>query len=71
GHWSGFVKNLRKDEGFYWVYAEISQVIKNGELVEYKSVRTPISFEEKIKYQLYYDEIRKKNKELLRRVIYQ
>ncbi|MFW2580503.1 PAS domain-containing protein [Aliarcobacter butzleri] len=71
GHWSGFVKNLRKDEGFYWVYAEISQVIKNGELVEYKSVRTPMPFEEKIKYQLYYDEIRKKNKELLRRVIYQ
>ena len=71
GHWSGFVKNLRKDEGFYWVYAEISQVIKNGELVEYKSVRTPMSFEDKIKYQLYYDELREKNKELLRRVIYQ
>ncbi|MFX4232196.1 PAS domain-containing protein, partial [Aliarcobacter butzleri] len=43
GHWRGFVKNLRKDEGFYWVYAEISQVVKNRELVEYKSVSTPIS----------------------------
>ena len=46
-------------------------MIKNGELVEYKSVRTPMSFEDKIKYQLYYDELREKNKELLRRVIYQ
>ena len=70
GSWSGIIKNLRKDEGFYWVYAEISEVIKDGNLVEYKSIRTPISFEDKIKYQLLYDEIKKMNNETTRKVIY-
>jgi aerotaxis receptor len=70
GSWQGIVKNLRKDEGFYWVYAEISQVLKNGILVEYKSIRTPISFDEKIKHQLLYDEIKKQNNEPTRKIIY-
>ena len=70
GSWQGIVKNLRKDEGFYWVYAEISQVLKNGILVEYKSIRTPISFDEKIKHQLFYDEIKKQNNEPTRKIIY-
>lgn len=70
GSWKGIVKNLRKDEGFYWVYAEISEVIKNGNLVEYKSIRTPISFNQKIKYQLLYDEIKRTNNETTRKVIY-
>ena len=68
--WSGVVKNLRKDEGFYWVYAEISGVYKNNELIEYKSIRTPISFEDKIKYQLYYDQLKKQNNEPIRKIIY-
>lgn len=46
GSWKGIIKNVRKDTGFYWVHAEISGVFKNGILVEYKSIRTPISFEE-------------------------
>lgn len=71
GSWSGYIKNLRKDEGFYWVYAEISGVYKDGNLVEYKSLRAPISFEEKVKYQLYYDQLKKENNELIRKVIYQ
>ena len=70
GLWSGVVKNLRKDEGFYWVYAEVSEVYKDGELIEYKSVRTPISFDEKVKYQLYYDQIKKQNNESTRKIIY-
>jgi aerotaxis receptor len=70
GSWSGIVKNMRKDQGFYWIYAEISGVFKNGILVEYKSIRTPISFEDKIKYQLLYDEIRKNSNELTRKIIY-
>ncbi|MGB3960699.1 MAG: PAS domain-containing protein, partial [Sulfurimonas sp.] len=28
--WSGIVKNLRKDKGFYWVHALISGVYKDG-----------------------------------------
>ena len=70
GSWSGIVKNKRKDDGFYWVYAEISGVFKKGELIEYKSIRTPISFEEKVKYQLLYDQIKKENGEIVRKIIY-
>ena len=70
GLWSGVVKNLRKDEGFYWVYAEISEVYKDGELIEYKSIRTPISFDEKVKYQLFYDEVKKQNNESIRKITY-
>ena len=70
GSWNGVVKNKRKDEGFYWVYAEISEVYKDGELVEYKSIRTPISFDEKLKYQLFYDEIKKQNNETIRKITY-
>lgn len=70
GSWSGVVKNKRKDEGFYWVYAEVSGVFKNGVLVEYKSIRTPISFDEKIKYQLLYDQLKKNANESIRKVIY-
>lgn len=70
GSWNGVVKNKRKDEGFYWVYAEVSRVFKNGILVEYKSIRTPISFEDKVKYQLLYDEIKKENGETTRKIIY-
>jgi len=49
--WSGYVKNLRKDTGYYWVHATISGVYKDGKLVEYKSIRVPISNEDKLKYQ--------------------
>jgi len=71
GSWNGVIKNLRKDEGFYWVYAEISEVFKDGKLIEYKSIRTPISFEEKVKYQLFYDELKKKHNETTRKIIYE
>jgi aerotaxis receptor len=70
GKWEGVVKNLRKDQGFYWVHAEISGVYKDGELVEYKSLRTPISFEDKVKHQLKYDEMKKDSNEPTRRIIY-
>lgn len=37
--WSGYVKNLRKDGGFYWVYATVITNVRNGEVVGYTSVR--------------------------------
>ena len=37
--WSGFVKNRRKDGGYYWVHAFTSPVRENGEVVAYESVR--------------------------------
>ena len=69
--WKGIVKNLRKDRGFYWVEAIVSGVYKKGELVEYKSLRTPISYETKLKYQRLYDKMRAENGEAVRKVIYE
>jgi len=69
--WIGVVKNLRQDKGFYWVKAIVSGVYKNGVLVEYKSLRTPISYDEKLKYQKLYDKIRQENGENIRKVIYE
>lgn len=37
--WHGYVKNLRKDGSFYWVYATIIPNIRNGVVVGYTSVR--------------------------------
>lgn len=37
--WHGYVKNLRKDGGFYWVYATIIPNVRNGKIVSYTSVR--------------------------------
>ena len=68
--WKGIVKNLRKDKGFYWVEAIVSGVYKNGVLIEYKSLRTPISYANKLKYQRLYDSIREENGEVKRQVIY-
>jgi aerotaxis receptor len=69
--WKGIVKNLRKDKGFYWVEALVSGVYKDGELVEYKSLRTPISYEIKLKYQKMYDKMREQSGEKVRKVIYE
>jgi len=68
--WNGYVKNLRKDKGYYWVHATVSGVYKDGKLVEYKSIRTPISFGDKLKYQKKYDLMREKNNERIRVVTY-
>lgn len=37
--WHGFVKNLRKDGAFYWVYATVIPNVRNGAVVGYTSVR--------------------------------
>lgn len=37
--WHGYVKNLRKDGGYYWVYATVIPNIRKGEVVGYTSVR--------------------------------
>lgn len=69
--WNGKVKNLRKDGGFYWVDATISGVYKDGELVEFKSIRTPINYEQKLKAQKMYDEIREIDKDNIRTISYE
>lgn len=57
--WRGYVKNLRKDGAYYWVYAEVSGVYKDDKLVEYKSLRAPIDESQKVKFQDIYDALRK------------
>ena len=37
--WNGYVKNLRKDGGHYWVYATVVPNIRDGRIVGYTSVR--------------------------------
>ena len=37
--WKGYVKNLRKDGKYYWVYAVVVPNIRNGKLVGFASVR--------------------------------
>ena len=70
GTWEGYVKNLRKDGGYYWVFARVSTVIKNGKAVEYKSVREPVSREKKIEIQNLYDSLRSEEEGMTRVVLY-
>lgn len=70
GAWSGAVKNLRKDGGYYWVHAEISGVYKDGTLIEYKSLRTPITEEEAKQAQKRYDEMRAREEDQVRLCVY-
>jgi PAS domain S-box-containing protein len=37
--WHGYVKNLRQDGAYYWVYATAVPNIRNGQIVGYTSVR--------------------------------
>lgn len=37
--WHGYVKNLCKDGGHYWVYATVVPNVRKGEVVGYTSVR--------------------------------
>lgn len=37
--WHGYVKNLRKDGSFYWVYATVIANVRDGKVVGYSSVR--------------------------------
>ena len=59
--WRGFVKNLRKDGGYYWVEATIQPVFdENGDKVGYISARKPVSKEDKEKYEKIYKEMKEK-----------
>jgi len=39
GFWTGIVKNIRKDRGFYWVHATALRQVKSNGDVTYLSVR--------------------------------
>ena len=40
GFWDGYVKNLRKDRGFYWVYAMVLRHKDSSGKISYLSIRT-------------------------------
>ncbi len=42
GFWTGYVKNTRKDGGFYWVYATVMRKIDSSGKSSYLSVRVPV-----------------------------
>ncbi|MFD4840817.1 methyl-accepting chemotaxis protein [Achromobacter sp. NPDC058515] len=44
--WLGLVKNRRKNGGYYWVLANATPIIENGEVVAYSSVRVRPSEEQ-------------------------
>ncbi len=37
--WKGYVKNLRKDGRYYWVYAVVVPNVRKGKVIGYASVR--------------------------------
>lgn len=39
GFWTGIVKNLRKDGGFYWVHATVLRKLQSNGEVRYLSIR--------------------------------
>ncbi|MEA1919778.1 MAG: PAS domain-containing protein [Campylobacterota bacterium] len=40
GFWTGFVKNRRKDGGYYWVYATALRRVESDGSIYYLSIRT-------------------------------
>lgn len=66
--WRGYVKNLRKNGGFYWVYAEVSGVYKDNKLIEFKSLRAPVNENNKIELQNQYD-LQRQNEENSCRIV--
>ncbi len=44
--WLGVVKNRRKDGGYYWVLANATPIVEDGEVVAYSSVRVRPSEEQ-------------------------
>lgn len=68
--WKGIVKNRRKDGGYYWVAAEVSGVYKDGELIEYKSIRHPVSDVLRAQTQEKYDRMRLEEEHTARAVHY-
>tara|TARA_B110000003_G_C16619526_1_gene522599 strand:+ start:454 stop:942 length:489 start_codon:yes stop_codon:yes gene_type:complete len=41
--WHGYVKNLRKDGGFYWVHATVIANIRQGKMIGLSSIRRQAS----------------------------
>lgn len=56
--WHGYVKNLRKDGGHYWVYATVVPNVRDGRIVGFTSVRREPSREKVALAEAQYKEMR-------------
>ena len=56
--WTGLVKNRRKNGDYYWVRANVTPIMENGELQGYSSVRVKVSPEERAEAERIYAQIR-------------
>lgn len=56
--WHGYVKNLRKDGSYYWVYATVIPNIRNGQPIGYTSVRRKPAREKIAEIQKIYAQMR-------------
>ena len=56
--WHGYVKNLRKDGRYYWVYATAAPIISNGLFVGSTSVRRKVDDKTIAKYEAEYRAMR-------------
>lgn len=55
--WSGYVKNLRKNGEYYWVFATVVPCYRQGKIVGYASVRRQVSPEKIAHYEALYREL--------------
>ncbi len=58
GNWSGYVKNLRKNGGYYWVHAVVHSIKRDGKVIGYQSVRHRITDDKKNEYEALYAKMR-------------
>lgn len=58
GFWTGFVKNIRKDRGYYWVYATVMKKVASDGIVTYLSVRVKPSRADVKSYTKLYAELK-------------
>lgn len=56
--WHGYVKNLRKNGGYYWVYATVAPIVRGHTIIGHTSVRRKISDKTIAEYERKYATLR-------------
>lgn len=64
--WTGYIKNLRKDGGFYWVHAQVSPLLdKDGSRIGYKSLRTFVEREKRHQLERFYNDLKENEEKMV------
>ncbi len=61
--WEGVIKNRRKNGDYYWVYAYVTAVYSQGEMIGFQSVRTHPTREQVAEAEAYYRQLRQGERE--------